>query len=161
MYLWAKDTITAVEHYRKAYNLDPENLDRISDLAWLLVRSGINTEEGLELSQKGLKKYPDNSFLLWIKGLALHKSGRHEEALEILKEADERWIGYNKDLKKDINEVERSCCQSKEDRTLSKQLFGFNILCLIYFSKVIGNVIFRKKLSDTKGFPGSWYLSWE
>jgi len=43
----------------------------------------INVEEGLELAQKGLKKYPDSRFLLWMKGLALHKSGKHEEALKI------------------------------------------------------------------------------
>ena len=115
MYLCAKDTITAEKHWRKAYNLDPENLDRISNLTWVLIRSGINIEEGLELSQKGLKKDPDSDFLLWMKGLALHKLGKHEEALKILKEADEKCIGYNKDLKEDIKEVEQTVASQKNN----------------------------------------------
>ena len=113
MYICAKDTIRAEEHYRKAYNLDPENLDRIFNLILVLIRSGINVEEGLELSQKSLKKYPDNNFLLWMNGLALHKSGKHEEAREILEEVDEKFIGYNKDLKKDIKEVEKAISSQK------------------------------------------------
>lgn len=108
MYLYAKDTIKTEEHYRKAYNLDPENIDWISNLAWVLIRSGINIEEGLELSQKGLNKDPDNYFFLWMKGLALNKSGKHEEALEILKKADEKYMGYLKDLEDDIKEVEKA-----------------------------------------------------
>jgi TolB-like protein len=113
MYMSAKDTITAEKHYRKAYNLDPENLARISNLTWVLIRSGINIEEGLELSQKGLKKYPDSDFLLWMKGLALHKLGKNAGALEILKQADGKWMGYNKDLKEDIKEVEQAIANQK------------------------------------------------
>jgi len=115
MYICAKDTIRAEEHFRKAYNLDPENRDMIFNLIWVLIRSGINVEEGLELSQKSLKKYPDNNFLLWMNGLALHKSGKHDEALEILKEVDEKFIGYNKDLKKDIKEVEQAISSQKNN----------------------------------------------
>jgi TolB-like protein len=114
MYLSAKDTITAEEHYRKAYNLDPENRDRISNLLWVLVRSGINIEECLELSQKGLKKNPEDTYFLWMKGLALHKSGKHEEALKILKKVDEKWMSYNKDLNKDIKEVEKVVANQKK-----------------------------------------------
>ncbi len=108
MYLWAKDTIMAERHYRKAYNLNPESPGRILNLAEVLIRSGINIKEGLELSQNGLKKYPDNYFLLWMKGLALHKSGKHDEALKILKEVDGKATGYLKDLKRDIKEVEKA-----------------------------------------------------
>jgi TolB-like protein len=108
MYLWAKDTIMVEKHFRKAYNLDPENLNRISNLSWILIRSGINIKEGMELAEKGLKTEPDRQFLLWMKGLALHKSGKHEEALIILKEANEKSIGYLKELKKDIKEVEQT-----------------------------------------------------
>jgi TolB-like protein/Tfp pilus assembly protein PilF len=113
MYLCAKDTIMAEKHWRKAYTLDPENLDRISNLAWVSIRSGINIEEGLELSQKGLSKDPDSYFLLWMKGLALHKSGKNEEALEILQEANEKYMGYLRDLKDDIKEVEQAVASQK------------------------------------------------
>ena len=115
LYLCAKDTILAEEHFRKAYTLNPENLDFISKLAWVLIRPGINIEEGLELSLKGLKKDPDSYFLLWMKGLALYKTGKHEEALEILKEADEKYMGYLKDLKDDIKEVEQAIPSQKNN----------------------------------------------
>jgi TolB-like protein len=108
MYLSAKDTIAAEEHYRKAYNLDPENLNRISNLSWILIRSEINIKEGLELAEKGLKKEPGRHFLLWMKGLALHKTGKHDEALIVLKEADENRIGYKKQLEVDLKEVEQT-----------------------------------------------------
>jgi len=112
-YLCGKDTITAEKHWRKAYNLDPENLDRISNLSWILIRSGINIKEGLELAEKGLKIDPDRQFLLWMKGLALHMSGEHDKALKILKEADEKLIGYNKELKEDIKVVEQIIASQK------------------------------------------------
>jgi TolB-like protein len=115
MYLFAKDTIMVEKHWRKAYNLDPENLYRISNLTWVLIRSGINIEEGLELSQKGIEKYPDSPFLLYMKGLALHKSGKHEEALRILIEADEKYMGSRKDLKEDIKEVEQAIASQKKN----------------------------------------------
>ena len=113
MYLWAKDTIIAEKHFRKAYNLDPENIERIINLAWLLIRSGINIEEGLELSDKGLNKYPDNINLLWMKGLALYKSGKYDEGLAILKEADKRYMGYLKDFKDDINNAQQAVAGNK------------------------------------------------
>jgi tetratricopeptide (TPR) repeat protein len=115
VYLWGKDTITAEKHWRKAYNLDPENLNRISNLSWILIRSGINIKEGMELAEKGLKTEPDRQFLLWMKGLALHKSGKNEEALIILKVVDEKWIGYNKELKKDIKEAEQTLASLKNN----------------------------------------------
>jgi TolB-like protein len=115
MYLYAKDTIRVEKHWRKAYKLDPENLYRISNLTWVLIRSGINIEEGLELSQKGLKKYPDSPFLIYMKGLALHKSGKHEEALRILIEADKKYMSSRIDLKEDIKEVEQAVANQKNN----------------------------------------------
>ena len=56
---------------------------------------------------KILKKYPDSYFLQWMYGLALHKSGKNEEALEILKEADQKYMGYLKDFKDDIEKSNR------------------------------------------------------
>jgi len=113
MYLCGKDTITAEKYWRKACNLDPENPARIYNLSWILIRSGINIKEGLELAEKGLKINPDNRDLLWMKGLALHKLGKHDEALIILKEVDEKIIGYINELEKDIKEVEQAIASMK------------------------------------------------
>lgn len=49
-----------------------------------------------------------------MKGLALHKSGKHEEALIVLKEAEEKSIGYLKELKNDLKEVEQTLVSLKK-----------------------------------------------
>jgi TolB-like protein/Tfp pilus assembly protein PilF len=113
MYLRAKDTLMTERHYRKAYNLNPENLARINNLAEILIRSGINISEGLKLSEQGIKKFPESIFLQWIKAVALHKSGRNDEALAILREVDQNFIGYNKVLTKDMKEVELAIANQK------------------------------------------------
>jgi len=108
MYLFAKDTLMAEKHYRKAYKLDPENLTKIIILARVLIESEINMKEGLALSETGLNMFPDDWQLLMCKGLALHKLGKHEEALTILNKADEMAIGYYRLLAGYIQEVEHA-----------------------------------------------------
>ena len=108
MYLFAKDTLMAEKHYRKAYKLDPENLNRIIILARVLIESEINIEEGLALSEKGLNIFSDDWQLLKWKGLAFHKLGKHEEALTILNKADEMTIGYDRLLAGYLQEVEQA-----------------------------------------------------
>lgn len=108
MYLIAKDTLKAEEYYWRAYNLDPENLNRIIILARVLIESGSNIEEGLTFAEKGLKIYPDDWQLLQWKGIALHKLGKNEEALTVLNKADEMTVGYNGLLKGYIQGVEEA-----------------------------------------------------
>jgi tetratricopeptide (TPR) repeat protein len=108
MYLMANDSVSAEEHYRKAYKLDPENLNRIVILARVLIESGSHIEEGLALTEKGLKLYPDNLNLLTWKGAALHKLGKHSEALAVLNKVDENFTGYHRLLKGYIHEAEQA-----------------------------------------------------
>ena len=115
MYSLAKDSIKTVEHYRKAYNLDPENLSRLQDLVWSLIRFEINIEEGLKLCQKVLDEHPDLTWCLWMKGLALHKLGNHSEGLVLMKEADEKYNAYFKYLKDDIQEAEKAIASQKNN----------------------------------------------
>ena len=85
MHLWAKDTLTAGKHFRLAYESDSEDY---KSLLWLIAcqeRSNINMEECLSLSEIGLENQPEMVAFLWVKGYALHKMGRHEEALAILR----------------------------------------------------------------------------
>jgi len=114
LYYEAKDTSLAKEHLRRAYNLEPENRNRIYDLANVLIRYEVNVNEGMELVQKVLNDNPD--LLGWrrLKGLALHKLGKHQEALEILRKAEEDWIGYHYLIVKDIQEVEKALTQAEE-----------------------------------------------
>jgi TolB-like protein/Tfp pilus assembly protein PilF len=97
----------AEEHYRKAYELEPQNINRILHLAALLIDYDINVNEGMELVQKGLTIQPDNSFLLWCKGLGYYKQGKYEEAIQFLIRAEEI-IGLYSELCKDLHEAEQA-----------------------------------------------------
>jgi tetratricopeptide (TPR) repeat protein len=115
MYLSAKDTSMAEKYYRKAYVLDPENRNRKANLAGVLIRGNINIEEGLKMCEEVLAEYPGLTFWIHMKGLALYKLGRNQEALEILKEADKRTPGYNPEVSKEIMAVEKAIARQKNN----------------------------------------------
>ena len=64
-----------------------------------------SAEENLELIDSELSRNPENARFIWLKGYALHKLNRNEEALVFLKEAEEM-MRKNPQLKEDIREVE-------------------------------------------------------
>ena len=108
MYCWAKDSVSAADYYRRAYEIDSERFGSLFMLIECQLRSNINIEECLRLSEFVLEKQPDWHGFLWHKGVSLHKLDRHKEAIVILREVEEKWMGYNKDLQKDLQEVERT-----------------------------------------------------
>jgi cytochrome c-type biogenesis protein CcmH/NrfG len=114
IYYNTKDTLKAEEHYRKAYNLDPENPNRIWDLADVLIRYEVNIEEGMAITQKMLDQNPYSTGFLRLKALALHKLGRHQEALQILKELEKRTISYFYPIHNEIREVEQALAKTNQ-----------------------------------------------
>jgi tetratricopeptide (TPR) repeat protein len=92
-------------HIRKAYELDPQNL--IADLAGFLIYRDINIDEGMKLIQKILETQQDNWFLLWMKGLAYYKQGNYEEAVQLLRRAEEG-LGFGSDICKQLHEAEQA-----------------------------------------------------
>jgi len=107
MFCWGRDSVAAVEYFRRSYELDSENLNGLAMLTRILVKFDIDIEEGLALSELGLLKNPESASFRFHKGVALYKMGRHEEALIVLKEADEKRIGYNRHLEEYIKDVEK------------------------------------------------------
>ena len=88
--------------------MDRERFISLYMLIECQLKSNINIEECFRLSELGLEKQSESLWFLRAKGLSLHKLGRHEEALAILRDVEEKWPGYYKDLQKDIQEVERA-----------------------------------------------------
>jgi tetratricopeptide (TPR) repeat protein len=107
MHRWGKDYGQAAEHYRKAYELDKEDVINLLWLIYSQLRGDINIEECLRLSEQGLEQYPENDGFRWGKALSLHKLGWHQEALAILLPLKEQ-MPNNKELQRDIEEVEQS-----------------------------------------------------
>jgi tetratricopeptide (TPR) repeat protein len=108
MYLFAKDTLMTIKHYRHAYSLEPGNLNRNIILARILVESGVDIEEGLAVSENGLDLYPDDFQLLLWKGVALYKQGKHNESLSVLYKADSVCPVFNPIIKKHLRLVEQT-----------------------------------------------------
>ncbi len=98
----------AEEHYRNAYELNPQDKWTIYYLARLLINNDINVDEGMELIQKGLELYPDNHGFLPAKGWGCYKQGKFEEALQILRKAEEKWASFHYELHQHIQEVEQA-----------------------------------------------------
>ncbi len=106
LYLWAEDSIEAEKHFRNAYNLDDNNGDYMLNLANVLINAEININEGIEMVEKGLIKYPEWDRAIWVKGRGLYNQGKYEEALVCLKRAEEKFTGFNKDIHSDMQEAE-------------------------------------------------------
>ena len=114
MYCWAKDSLSAADYFRKAYEMDGERFWSLYMLIDCQLKSNMNIEECLRLSEIGLIKKPESRTFLWCKGLALHKMGRHEEALALLREVEDGMFGMIKKLQKDIREIERALALQKQ-----------------------------------------------
>jgi len=108
MHCWAKDTIGAIDYFKRAFEMDRERLNSLSMLIQCQLKSNINPDECLKLSEYGLEQNPESVGFLWEKGVSLHKLGRNQEALGMLREVEDRWTGYHKYLRRDILEVERA-----------------------------------------------------
>jgi len=71
----------AEELYRAALRLDPDNLQALNDLAWILVNERGNCREALELADRGLRLSPDNPHLRDTRGvILLNMDDRLEDA---------------------------------------------------------------------------------
>jgi TolB-like protein/Tfp pilus assembly protein PilF len=108
LYLSATDSIEAEKHYRNAYNLDNNNISYMLNLAKVLINSEININEGMELVQKALIINPENAWADWLKGRGLYKQGKFEEAVLLLRRAEEKWLSFNRELHPDVQEAEQA-----------------------------------------------------
>jgi tetratricopeptide (TPR) repeat protein len=77
----------AVEELRAIVRERPEDPSALNALGYTLVDRTRHHREGLELIERALTMTPDNGAVLDSMGWALHKAGRHEEALEMLQRA--------------------------------------------------------------------------
>jgi adenylate cyclase len=77
----------AEEYYRKALSLESDKPERMNDLAYLLIDSERNINEGMELVARALELIPDNYSFLHTKGWGLYKQGKYVEALDLLQKS--------------------------------------------------------------------------
>jgi tetratricopeptide (TPR) repeat protein len=76
----------AEEYYRKASEIG-SNVFFQYVFGWFLILTDRNINEGMDLVQKALTKYPDNYVYLHAKGWGLYKQGKYQEALDTLQKS--------------------------------------------------------------------------
>ncbi len=72
---------------RETLSFEPEDPDRLNNLAYFLIDKDRNISEGLELVEMAQELNPDNYSYLHTKGWGLYKQGNYQEALEILQKS--------------------------------------------------------------------------
>ncbi len=88
----------AEEYYRETTVMEPENPNWKNNLSYFLVDHDIDVDEGLELNDQLLERFPGHPALLDTKGWGLYKKGDYEEALAVLNEAWENRATYNHNM---------------------------------------------------------------
>jgi tetratricopeptide (TPR) repeat protein len=66
--------------YKRALELQPDNLVAINNLAWILCEEQKNFKEALELANRGLVKAPDYVDLIDTRGMAFYRLGQYDKA---------------------------------------------------------------------------------
>src|ERR1035437_150430 len=103
-------------YFRKALSLEPENPDRMNNLAWFLIDKERNINEGLELVEKTLKLYHDKYWYFWLmdtKGWGLYKQGKNKEALELFEKIWEQRPSYDYGVYLHLEEVKKAVAGQK------------------------------------------------
>jgi AraC-like DNA-binding protein/Tfp pilus assembly protein PilF/TolB-like protein len=94
-------------YYRQAVSFQPDNPAMINSLAYFLIENNRNINEGLDLTDRILEKYPENYDAIHYKGWALYKQGNDREALKFLQKADSLKPIYNYTLYLHLQEVKK------------------------------------------------------
>jgi len=102
----------ADSYYRDAIKQDPDNPYWAYEFAWFLIENEIDVPEGLKLAEKILADSPEYWPAIDAKGWALHKLGRSEEALDLLKNSWDLRFAYSHNGYLHIQEIEQSIALS-------------------------------------------------
>ena len=98
----------AEEIWQQTRGMEPNSLYHQRCHAEFLILNDIDVEGGLGMVNSILESNPDYYDILFFKGLALHKLGQSEQALEILDQAWEKRFSYRHDHYRTIQEVKRT-----------------------------------------------------
>jgi TolB-like protein len=106
----------AEEYFREAYDQDHKKTDpgrkgfREADyrLARLIILDDTDISEGMEIVNRNLDINPDDWYFLGLKGWGLYKLGKYDEAIKVLKMADQKSVYFDFEVYQHIQEVEKT-----------------------------------------------------
>lgn len=84
----------AESQYRWVFSFNSNEPVVVNDLAWFLIDTCRNIDEGLELVNKALEKRGFEYYLLDTKGWGFYKQGKYAEALKVLEKSAECFNVY-------------------------------------------------------------------
>lgn len=109
------DYLEAEKHLRIACQYDPDNVEKLGTLAWVLIRNTLKIDEGMELIEKAIRTDPDNAVFIHQQGYGFYARGNYEDALFNLYTARQLYEGYSFELEKHIRMVEEAILSSTEE----------------------------------------------
>ncbi|MCX6328338.1 MAG: helix-turn-helix domain-containing protein [Bacteroidia bacterium] len=99
----------AEKYFREALRMDPQNILWLNNLAYLLINTGRNISEGMDIAEKVLVIDTANIRALRIKGWGLYKLGKNQEALDLLQKCwNTKLYGYNHSELLHLEEVRKA-----------------------------------------------------
>ena len=106
----------AEKYLRQALLMQPDNPERMNELAMLLIDNHLNVNEGLTLIDQAIHINPDNYHYYGTKGWGLYKQGKYREAQKLLEKSWELKPVYDHEIYIRLEEVKRLLQGNYTDR---------------------------------------------
>lgn len=103
-----EDYLEAEKYFSIAYHYDPENVEKMGALAWVLIMNALRINEGMALMRKAIEADPGNPVYIHQLGYAYYIKGDYKDALENLLAAKELYQEYSYELNNHIRLVEEA-----------------------------------------------------
>jgi tetratricopeptide (TPR) repeat protein len=99
----------AEKYFLEALRMDPQNILWLNNLAYLLITTDRNINEGMALVEKVLTVDTSNIRALRTKGWGLYKQGKNRDALDLLQKCwDTKLYGYDHNELLHLEEVKKA-----------------------------------------------------
>ena len=108
------DYLTAEKHFRTAYQYDPDNIEKLAALAWVLIQNALKIDEGMALIKQAIEADPTNAIFLHQQGYGFYMKGNYDDALYNLYNARDLYQQYSFELISHIELVEQAIASAEE-----------------------------------------------
>jgi tetratricopeptide (TPR) repeat protein len=109
-----EDYLEAEKYFRIAYQYDPDNIEKMGALAWVLIKNSLRIDEGMTLIDKAIEADPENAIYIHQQGYGFYLKGRYEDALFNLYNARDLYQTYSFELDQHIQLVEEAIARVEE-----------------------------------------------
>ncbi len=103
-----EDYLEAEKYFEIAYRYDPDNVEKMGYLAWVLIQNSLRIDEGMALMAKAIEADPENAIYIHQQGYGYFMKGKYEDALVNLYTARDLYQEYSYELDTHIRMVEEA-----------------------------------------------------